>query len=187
MSHPSLVGEKAVKRAPDALTEDEKERRAEARKRKEIEAKIRRQNFYRKDALLQTILNDPDSEDVPAQILKEVAAESAALAYERLKAEKSGDGKEASQLSIRRMKGLQAIQDGWYKRQEHRGQRTIDLNSPVFLALLEFMLLTFKESMVKGGVTPDQVQTTLTELSARFGDESWVNEAKHVMSKAPRS
>lgn len=136
----------------------------------------------KKDPLLKSILKGVDSEDVLHFAMVAFAEESASLGFERSEAERKGT--ETSQLSIRRIGSIRALVDAWLKRKDQLAGKMIDLDSPAFSKLFAFMVETFRESMLKGGVPPDQVETIFVALSERMGDETWELEARNRMKGA---
>jgi hypothetical protein len=138
-----------------------------------------KQEFFENDALLQQLESGIDAEDVLHLVMTGFAQEAASLNFERIEAERTG--KETSQLSIRRINALKALGETWIKRKEQLAGRMIDLESPAFRKLFEFMLDCFRESMHKGGVPRDQAETVFVELSERMTDETWEEEARKRM------
>jgi hypothetical protein len=139
-------------------------------------------NHLKKDPLLKSISQSVDSEDVLHFAMMALAEESASLGFERSEAERKG--KETSQLSIRRIGAIKAVVDSWLKRKDQLAGKMIDLNSPAFTKLFEFMVETFREAMLKGGVPPDQAETIFVALSERMSDETWELEARNRMKGA---
>jgi hypothetical protein len=135
--------------------------------------------FVREDPLIQQIQKEVDSEDVLHLAMMGFAQEASSLAFERTEAERNN--KETSQLSIRRIGALKALSETWIKRKEQLSGKTIDMSSPAFSKLFAFMLDTFREAMLKGGISPDQVETVFVALSERMSDETWEQEARNKM------
>jgi hypothetical protein len=138
--------------------------------------------FFDNDALLQQLERSIDSEDILHLIMQGFAQEAASLNFERIEAERTG--KETSQLSIRRINALKALGETWLKRKEQLSGKMIDLESPAFRKLFEFMLECFRESMHKGGVSRDQAETVFVSLSERMSEETWEEEARKRMRGA---
>jgi len=137
--------------------------------------------YIKKDPLLQSIAQSVDSEDVLHYSMMIIAEETASLGFERTEAERKGT--ETSQLSIRRIGAIKAIVDAWLKRKDQLSGKMIDLGSPAFTVLFSFMIETFREAMLGGGVPADQVETIFTGLSERMGDDTWEEEARIRMKK----
>jgi hypothetical protein len=146
------------------------------------QVKVAKTTYFKKDPLLKSISQSVDSEEVLHFAMMALAEESASLAFERSEAERKG--KETSQLSIRRIGAIKAVVDSWLKRKDQLAGKTIDLNSPAFAKLFEFMVETFRESMIKGGVPADQAETIFVTLSERMSDETWDLEARNRMKGA---
>lgn len=141
-----------------------------------------KQAFFDNDPLLKQIENAVDAEDVLHLVMQGFAQESASLQFERVEAERTG--KETSQLSIRRINALKALGETWIKRKEQLSGKIIDLESTAFQRLFGFMLDTFRESMLKGNVPRDQVETIFSRLSERMNDDTWEQEAQNKMKGA---
>lgn len=138
--------------------------------------------YMEADALLSQLESGIDAEDVLHLVMQGFAQEAASLAFERSEAERTG--KETSQLSIRRINALKALGETWIKRKEQLAGRMIDLESPAFRKLFEFMLDCFRESMHNGGVSRDQAETVFVTLSERMTEETWEEEARKRMRGA---
>lgn len=135
--------------------------------------------YLRKDPLIKQLVKGVDSEDVLHLAMMGFADEAASLAFERAEAERNG--KETSQLSIRRINALKAIAETWIKRKEQLAGKSIDMNSPAFKRLFEFLLDTFRECMFNNGIPEDQAETIFVGLSERIVDETWELEAQNRM------
>lgn len=140
---------------------------------------IAKQHFFDVDPLLRQLSKGVDSEDVLHLVMHGFAQEAASLEFERQEAERNG--KETSQLSIRRINALKALAETWIKRKEQLSGKTIDMDSPAFRELFGFMLESFREAMHKGGVPRDQAETVFVALSERMGDDAWEQEARNRM------
>ena len=135
--------------------------------------------FFESDDLLKQIAKGVDGDDVLHLVMMGFAQEAASLQFERIEAERQG--KETSQLSIRRINALKAIGETWIKRKEQLAGKLIDLESPAFARLFSFILETFREVMQTASVPRDQAETVFVELSNRMGDDSWEEEARRKM------
>lgn len=138
-----------------------------------------KQAFLDGDALLGQLETGIEAEDVLHLVMQGFAQEAASLAFERTEAERNG--KETSQLSIRRINALKALGETWIKRKEQLSGKIIDLESPAFRKLFEFMLECFRESMHRGGISRDQAETVFVSLSERMTEETWEEEARKRM------
>lgn len=135
--------------------------------------------YLDRDELLLQIEKGIDQEEVLALIMQGYAQEAASLAFERMEAERNG--KETSQLSIRRIGALKALGETWIKRKEQLAGKTVDLASPAFGRLFEFILDTFREALHKGGISEDLSETIFVNISERINDETWEEEASRKM------
>lgn len=135
--------------------------------------------FFDADPLLRQLEHGIDAEDVLHIVMQGFAQEAASLNFERLEAERTG--KETSSLSIRRINALKALGETWIKRKEQLSGRMIDLESPAFRKLFEFMLECFRESMHNGGISRDQAETVFVAFSERVSEETWEEEARQKM------
>jgi hypothetical protein len=131
--------------------------------------------FLAEDELLRRIDRTPDSEDILNLVMRGFAQEAGSLFFERTEAERAGT--ETSQLSIRRINALKALGETWIKRKEQLSGKLIDMASPAFARLFEFMTDTFREAMHAGGIPRDQAETVFARLSKRMSDETWELEA----------
>jgi len=139
-------------------------------------------DFLRSDPLLQLLTEGVDSEDILHEVMRGFAQEAGSLLFERQEAERNG--KETSQLSIRRINALKALGETWIKRKEQLSGKMIDLESTAFEKLFAFMLETFRETMLQGNVPRDQAETVFARLSDRMDDETWELEARNRMKGA---
>ena len=138
--------------------------------------------FFDSDPLLRQIDSGVESEDILHLVMRGFAQEAASLNFERIEAERNG--KETSQLSIRRINALKALGETWIKRKEQLSGNTIDMESSAFVLLFGFMLETFRESMLQGNVPRDQAETVFARLSDRMDDDTWEQEARNRMKGA---
>lgn len=138
-----------------------------------------RQQFFKEDPLLCTVEKNVESEDVLQMVVQGFAREAASLEFERQQAEIQG--RETSQISVRRINALKAVADTWLKRKDQVANKSIDLNSMAFRNLFKFIISTFRESMLQEGLTSDQIQVIMTALSSRLSDDTWEEEARIAM------
>jgi len=146
------------------------------------QVKIAKAAHIKRDVLLKSVAQSVDSEDVLHYAMMAFAEESASLGFERTEAERQG--KETSQLSIRRIGAIKALVDSWLKRKDQLAGKMIDLDSPAFANLFAFMVETFREAMLTGGVPADQVETIFVALNERMLDDTWEQEARNRMKGA---
>jgi len=135
--------------------------------------------FLDHDPLLNQIEQGVESEDILLLVMRGFAQEAASLEFERLSAE--AEGKETSAVSMRRVNTLKALGDAFLKRKDQLSGKTIDMESPAFSRLFAFMVDTFREGMLAGGVPRDQAEVVFARLSDRMADETWEQEARNKM------
>jgi hypothetical protein len=136
----------------------------------------KKQDALRDDGILNQAKDDPDSPDVLYGVMLGLSEEAASIRFERTEAERTG--KETSQLSGRRINALKAVGDTWLKRREQIITRGIDLDSPAFRTVTEFLLETVREAMHATGVRTEMVETVFSKLSHMLDDE-WEAEARN--------
>lgn len=132
------------------------------------------------DELLDTIKHNPEGSTVLDFVMTGLAEEAASLAFERTEAERKGDS--TSQISMRRINALKAVGDSWIKRKEQIASGGVDMDSPAFKRLFEFILDTFREALEEDvGARPEMIETIFTALSRRL-DDDWTRDATKKMS-----
>jgi hypothetical protein len=141
-----------------------------------------KQHLVDTDQLLAQLDVDLDDEAILYHVMRGFAEEAASIRFERLEAERQGT--ETSALSGRRINALRTLGDTFLKRKELLANKVIDLNSPAFIRLFKFMLDSFREAMINGGVPRDQTESVFTQLSKRMADETWESEARTRMKGA---
>lgn len=139
-----------------------------------------KQGQLRNDPILQAAESAPESAEVLNQVVLAIGEEAASLRFERMEAERKGS--DTSQLSMRRVAALKAIGDTWIKRKEQIQSRLIDLESPAFHALFQFISETFARAMQSAGVRQELSDTVIAQF-AKLLDDSWKNEAKSRMKE----
>lgn len=139
-----------------------------------------KQGQLRNDPILQAAESAPESAEVLNQVVLAIGEEAASLRFERMEAERKGT--DTSQLSMRRVAALKAIGDTWIKRKEQIQSRVIDLESPAFQALFQFISETFVRAMQSAGVRHELSDTVISQF-AKLLDDSWKNEAKSRMKE----
>lgn len=118
---------------------------------------------------------NPDSDGVIDNILTAMAAEAAALEFERLEAERHG--RDASGISAKRARVLKGMADVWLKRKQVAAAGSVDLDSVAFATVFSFMLETVRGALEDAGARPEFIETIFTKLSKRL-DDGWREEAK---------
>jgi len=139
-----------------------------------------KQGMLRNDPLIQAAETAPESAEVLNQVLLGISEEVASLRFERMEAERNGE--DTSQLSMRRVQGLKAMADTWIKRKEQIQHRGIDLESPAFRAVFEFISETFTRAMQNAGVRQELCDSVTAQFS-KLLDDAWMTEAKSRMKE----
>lgn len=142
------------------------------------EVSKRKQETIGKDSVLQAVRTNPEDPGVLHQVVLALGEEAASLGFERSEAER--EGRETSNISVRRVNTLKALADTWLKRKDQVVTRGIDLGSPAFKALMQYILETFRETMDLSGVRPEMIETVFARLAKAMQDE-WEVEAKRRM------
>jgi hypothetical protein len=139
-----------------------------------------KQGQLRCDPILQAAESSPESAEVLNQVVLAIGEEAASLRFERMEAERKGT--DTSQLSMRRVAALKAIGDTWIKRKEQIQSRMIDMESPSFQALFQFISETFVRAMQSAGVRHELSESVIAQF-IKLLDDSWKNEAKARMKE----
>jgi hypothetical protein len=125
--------------------------------------------------VLGTIKEDPESVDVLYHVMQGLAEEAEAMAHARLLLE--SQGKNASNVSAKRVSALRAVGDTWLKRKEQIGSKGVDLNSLAFKRVFTFIMDTFRVSLMVSGVRAEQIEVIFAKLAAKI-DDDWMKEAQ---------
>lgn len=160
---------------PQAITFDpanEQVKRQMERKAASLEA----------DILLRKIREEPESADVLHMVMVGLGEEAASLAFERSEAERNG--KETSQLSLRRVNALKAQCDTWLKRKDQVQARGVDLGSPGFKTVFRFIVETMQEAMLSSHCRPEMIETVFSKFSKVVSNDTWEAEAKARMKQS---
>lgn len=131
-----------------------------------------------KDPVLKAVREKPEDPDVLHQIILGLGEEASSIGFERMLAEQNGD--KTSELSVRRINALKAMADTWLKRKDQVTSRGIDMSSPAYRVFMEYVLETFKDTLLNSGVRPELIETVFARLIKTMNDE-WVAEAKNRM------
>ncbi len=146
----------------------------------EVAEKMRRKNeVIEADAILEVAKDNPESPDVLQQVVLALGEEAASIGFERQEAERQGQ--ESSLISNRRIQALKSLADIWLKRKEQIASRGVDMESPAFKVLFEFIMNTFKEAMNSSGLPNEMIETVFAKLASNLNDEGWEAEAKQRM------
>jgi hypothetical protein len=133
------------------------------------------------DPIVKMAKTDPESNDLLHHVVVALSEEAASLGCERRNAEL--EGKETSQLSIRRVNALKAVAETWLKRKDQTSNKELDLNSPQFKAVFSFALDTFRDAMVDSNLRPEMVEMVYAKLTGKL-QEGWEQEARNRMKAA---
>lgn len=132
-----------------------------------------------RDPILRVAKTDPESTDVLHQIVLALGGEAASILFERTEAERRGE--ETSGLSVRRIKALEALAGTWLKRKEQLVSRGVDLDSPAFRAVFQYIVTTMQESMSSLGLRSELIETVFAKFSKVVDSEEWGTEARNRM------
>lgn len=136
-----------------------------------------REDFIETTPLVQAVDANPDSDDVIEQVLKGMAAEAAALEFERKEAERNNrDNNITTNISVRRGRILKAMADIWVKRRSLAQGGLIDLEGEAAKKLIGFVLETVRASMEDVGLRDEAIETVFVKLSKKL-DDGWKQEA----------
>lgn len=133
----------------------------------------------RSDPIILVAEANPQSSEVLDQCVLGIAEEAASLRFERQEAERQG--LETSVYSMRRVASLKSLADTWIKRKEQIQNQTIDLDSPAFQAVFQFISETYARAMAAASVRPELADSVVAQF-AKLLDDEWKNEAKSRMS-----
>jgi|SaaInlStandDraft_4_1057021.scaffolds.fasta_scaffold02420_10 hypothetical protein len=131
------------------------------------------------DPILTKAKSDPESPDVLQEIINALGEEQASILFERIQAERRGE--ETSQLSGRRVAALKTMGDVWLKRKEQLVTRGVDLESPGFKTVFEFIMVTFQEAMAGSNVRSEIIESVFAKVSREVDSDQWAAEAKRRM------
>lgn len=140
----------------------------------------RRDESIAEDPVLKAARANPQSPDVLQEIILGLGEESASLKFEREEATRLG--KDTAMYSSKRVQSLRATADVWLKRMDQLVARTVDLDSPGFRVLFEFIMDTFRQAMEDSNLSSEQIETVFARLS-RMIDAEWEKEATARMKK----
>jgi hypothetical protein len=136
--------------------------------------------FVEEDELLETIRQNPEGSAVLDFVMQGLAEEAASLGFERAEAERKGES--TSQISMRRINAYKAVGESWIKRKEQLANGGVDMESPAFKRLFQFIMDTFREALEEDvKARPEMIETIFTSFSRRL-DDDWTREATKRMS-----
>jgi hypothetical protein len=133
------------------------------------------------DKLLASVRENFEQDSTFQQGALALAEEISSLKFEREEEERKGQP--TSQVSMRRIGATKALLDTWIKRKDQLSAKTIDLDSNAFHCLFAFLIETFRDSMLAGGIPDDQIEAIFADLSKSVLDETWRLEATNRMKK----
>lgn len=147
-----------------------------------IAEKIRAKELYvDEDDLLDVVRGNPEAGTVLDHVMRGLAEEAASLGFERVEADRTGQP--TSQISMRRINALKAVGDSWLKRKEQLASGGVDMESPAFKRLFQFIMGTFRTALEQDvKARPEMIETVFTALSRRL-DDDWHREATKKMSE----
>lgn len=144
-----------------------------------VEILKRKKEVLSEDPVLRVTRADPESPDVLHQVVLALGDEAASIAFEREEAERKGD--ETSHLSVRRINALKALADTWLKRREQIVSRGVDMETPAFRILFQYIVVTMKEAMDATGVHSSMTEAVFAKFSKMIDSNEWAAEAKNRM------
>jgi hypothetical protein len=139
-----------------------------------------KEGHLRNDPIIHAAENSPESPELLNQVVLAIGEEAASLRFERMEAERRGT--DTTQLSMKRVASLKAMADTWIKRREQIQSRTVDIESPSFRALFEYITETFTRAMQSAGIRQELADSVIS-VFAKMLDDTWKNEAKNRMKE----
>lgn len=141
----------------------------------------RRLKHVEADPILQAVRRDPESAEVVQGAMIGLAVEAASLEFERSEAERKGE--DSSAYSMRRINALKAQVDTWMRRKDQAGAKSLDLDSPAFGSVFDFIVDTFVASMKAANMRGEQISAVQAVFSRKI-DADWMVEAKGRVKSA---
>ncbi len=145
------------------------------------ETMVKKAEAIANDDVLRMTREAPESPDVLHQVMVGMADEAASLGFERVEAERKGEG--TSQISMRRVNALKGVADTWLRRKEQIVNHSVDLDGVGFGVVAKFFMETFRGSMEDSGVHSDMIKVVFAKFSQLVGSDEWKVEAKARMRK----
>lgn len=134
----------------------------------------RRRESVADDDLLNAVVTNPEKPEVLDLVIQGLAEEAAVLAFERTEAERNGT--DISQLSMRRVNTLKAVGDTWLKRKEQIANNGVDMDSPAFKKLFQFISNTFRAALASSGLRDEVIEMVFSQFGKKL-DDDWRREA----------
>ena len=127
-----------------------------------------REDFVQRQELLARVNNGNSPIDIVDTVIKEIAEELSHLKFERKKAAR--DGKNTSNYTISRIASLRQLADVLMKRMENARAEQLDLKSSRFREVLKLWMEFVYESMVKVGVSEQEIDLVFRQIEADMKD-----------------
>lgn len=161
-------------------------RRTSAKVDPEAQARIkRRKEILANDTLYAIAKDNPDDPMILQAMIVAITKEAAILSHDRVEAEREGvSAKDVATISSRRLNALARANDLWVKRRELANTGMLDLNSPEFAGVFEFIVETFNDVLESSGFRGEQIDSVMQKFSAAVGDSEWRVEAKQRIAHA---
>ena len=140
---------------------------------------VARDEHVENDQISKEVRKDAEGNPIMDLVLAGMASEASALEFERTELERNG--KDTTNVSVKRARVLKGIADIWLKRKTITEGGLIDLDSPVFTALFSHIVNTFKDSMKTAGARSELIEATLTGILKSLQEDAWKEDAKIKM------
>ena len=131
------------------------------------------------DPIIGHVKRDPESNDVLHFALQALAEEAASIGFERREAERRGE--DTSNHSVRRVNTLKALVDTWLKRKEQLTGKELDLKSPMFQAVVAFLMETFSDALAESGARGEMIESVFARVAKAMDSDQWEAEARRRM------
>jgi hypothetical protein len=138
----------------------------------------KKKKHINQDPLVIISRDNPESPEVINQVIEGLAQEAAHI--DAARSDLKLEGRDAINAATKRSQALRAVGETWLRRKEQIQKKDIDLKSPQFTVLFEFIMETVRESMLATGLREEAVETAFAKLSHKL-DEVWEAEARNRM------
>lgn len=145
------------------------------RSRRELQKKLK------KSKLVRLASEHPESSELMDEVMSSLAKTIVSLEHEMSQAESKGE--DPAMPAAKKVTALKALAESWLRRREDMTPSDINLESPVFEALFEYIMVSFQEAMAGAGLRTEQIETVFSTFSSKLNDE-WKIRAYEVMKKA---
>jgi hypothetical protein len=129
------------------------------------------------DPMVQLLKQNIDSTAVLQMAIVALAEEQAALKFDRLQVEKTGDS--GTSHSVRRIAALEKLAQNWLKRKDALDSSSVDLESKAFATVFQFIAETIMECLESAGVRSETSNSVMTAFSRKVDDDTWLIEARN--------